>query len=140
MFASRTNLQIIYTFNVKVQIFRNRSIFTTKSAKRSVAKTPFYVPIIFFVWHHWRNIFFHSSTIRTKYPCCLNGNNLTLSQVHSKRKVTTILVRINICCCCLCCSEQPTSFCDRPYIFSTSLHVSVYDCSDLISKKRGNVN
>jgi len=39
MFVSRSNLQIIYTFNAKVQIFRNRSIFTTKRTKRSVAKS-----------------------------------------------------------------------------------------------------
>lgn len=38
MFVSRSNLQIIYTFNVKVQIFRNRSIFVTKRTKCSVAK------------------------------------------------------------------------------------------------------
>jgi hypothetical protein len=47
MFSSRSNLQIIYTFNVKVQIFGNRSIFPTKQSVQS-PKAPFYGPITFF--------------------------------------------------------------------------------------------
>jgi hypothetical protein len=47
MFVSRSNLQTIYTFNVKVQIFQNCTIFTTKRIKRSVAKSTLFLAYIY---------------------------------------------------------------------------------------------